>query len=116
MMRQFWLLDPIELGLDATQVSWESLPGATGYDVIRGDLGTLRATGGDFLAATQTCLLNGQPDTSTSHSAGSPDPGQGFWYLARTRDVVGKSTYDSGYSSQVGLRDQEVAGSGIDCQ
>ena len=115
MMRQFWLVDPPELSLDSTQISWDPLPGSTGYDVVRGDLGTLRTTGGDFVAATQTCVLNGQAVTSVSHSGGNLLPGEGFWYLNRTRDVVGKGTYDSGYSAQLGLRDQEIAGSGIDC-
>jgi hypothetical protein len=116
MMRQFWLLDPIALSLDETQIFWDALPGATGYDVVRGDLGTLHTSGGDFATATQTCLLNGQLATSVSHDAGNLDPGEGYWYLTRTRDVVGNGTYDSGYSSQVGLRDQEVAGSGVDCE
>ena len=116
MMRQFWLLDPIKLSLDATRINWDALPGATGYDVVRGDLGSLRSTGGDFAAATQTCLQNGQLNTSTPHTGGGLGSGQGYWYLVRTRDVVGKSTYDSGYSSQVGLRDQEIVASGVDCQ
>jgi hypothetical protein len=116
MMRQFWLLDPIRLSLDATQITWDPLPGATGYDVVRGDLGSLRSTGGDYAAATQTCLQNGQLDTTVSHTGGGLGSGQGYWYLARTRDVVGKGTYDSGYSSQVDLRDQEIVASGVDCQ
>ena len=115
-MRQFWLLDPIQLTLDATEIDWEELPGATGYDVVRGDLGTLQGTGGDYAAATQTCLLNGQAETEVSHTGGSLGSGEGFWYLVRTRDVVGKGTYDSGFSSQVGLRDQEILASGVDCQ
>lgn len=116
MMRQFELIDPIDLQLDETQVTWAQLPGATGYDLIRGDLGTLVSSGGDFAAATQACLQNGQPNTSISHTLGILAPGQGYWYLSRTRDVVGRGTYDSGFSSQVDLRDQEVLLSGVDCQ
>jgi spore coat protein A len=116
MMRQFWLIDPVEIVASATQLSWTALPGATGYDVVRGDLNTLRATDGNFAAATMACLQNGQPTTSISHAAGSPGPGQGIWYLSRTRDAVGMGTYDSGQTSQVGLRDQEIAASGVDCQ
>jgi hypothetical protein len=116
MMRQFWLVDPVMLRLSATHVYWEEVPGATGYDVVRGDLGILRDTGGDFAAATQACLSNGQQETSVSHTSGSPPPGAtGHWFLARTHDVIGKATYDSGSPYQVGLRDQEIAASLMDC-
>jgi hypothetical protein len=116
MMRQFWLLPPITLTLDETRIYWTAMPGVTGYDVVRGDLGTLRASGGNFAAATQTCMQNGQSDTSIGHGPGGLAPGQGHWYLTRSRDAAGRGTYDSGQPSQVGMRDQEIAASGVDCQ
>ena len=36
-------------------------------------------------------------------------------YLNRTRDAIGKGTYDSGSSFQVDMRDDEIVGSGADC-
>jgi len=83
---------------------------------VRGDLATLRATGGDFAAATQACALNGQPDLSYDYSNDpAPAVGTGYWYLSRTRDAVGNGTFDSGHSSQMGLRDTEIQASGASC-
>lgn len=116
MMRQFRTVSGVSLTASATEMTWGAVFGATGYDVVRGDLATLRSTAGDFAAATQACVLNGQPDGSYNHAM---DPalaaGQGYWYLSRTRDAVGKGTFDSGHSSQAGLRDGEIEASGVSC-
>jgi hypothetical protein len=116
MMRQFWLVPPIDLRMSASEAVWSALPGATGYDIVRGDLGILRSTGGDFAAATQACVQNGLASTSVLHTSANPAAGQGYWFLGRTRDAIGLGTYDSGHSSQAGLRDPGIAASGVDCQ
>ena len=108
------VLDDIELQLTDGLVTWDPVPGATGYDVVRGDLRTLRETGGNFFLATDSCILAGLPLTSVSQGL-PPLPGEGTWYLTRKRDAIGKGTYDSGSSFQVDLRDDEIAGSGDDC-
>ena len=109
MMRQFETVLPSQTTLDGTNVNWTSVPGATGYDVVRGALGGLLASRGDFSApgVDLTCLVNGLLVTSTPH-AGSPAPGEGFFYLTRSRDPIGAGTYDTGISSQVGRRDAEI--------
>ena len=43
------------LAVDVALLSWSPLPGASGYDLMSGDLGTLTATGGDFSAASNPC-------------------------------------------------------------
>ena len=89
---------------------------ASAYDVMRGEIGPLQTTGGNYAvpAVTRTCLANDSATTS------APDPlipvaGKGFWYLVRPIDTWGNGTYDTGYSSQVDLRDDEIAASGNDC-
>jgi hypothetical protein len=91
-----------KLGLD-TELSWSGPNGATEHDVVRGDLGVLRSSGGDFSAATLDCTANDDPFGSTLF-APSPAPAQGFWFLARAADCGG-GTYDSGGPSQVAPRD-----------
>jgi len=116
MMRQFRTVGGVELALDSTQITWPVEPGANGYDIIRGDLSTLHTSGGDFALATQACVLNAQPVNSWLHAGDPPlASGEGYWYLSRTRDAVGKGTYESGSSFQVGVRDAEIAASNNDC-
>ena len=100
-------------GTDA-ELSWGNLAGATGYDIVGGDLGTLRGSGGDFSQATDACLSNHRTTRSLLHSD-TPTPGEGIWYLVRGENCGGNGSYDSGGAWQVGLRDAEVAASGNDC-
>jgi hypothetical protein len=102
------------LRVDKTVLSWTAIAGATGYDVVRGGLGALRQTAGDFTTSTEECLANDLPDTSLPYAA-MPSPGQGFWFLTRGMNCGGNGSYDSGASSQVGQRDGEIAASGSGC-
>jgi spore coat protein A len=116
MMRQFRTVDGVSLIASATELGWSEVAGATGYDVVRGDLATLVAGGGDFTASTEACVLNGQPDLSYDHATDPPlAAGEGYWYLSRTRDAVGNGTFESGSSSQAGHRDAEIEASGVAC-
>jgi len=102
------------LDMMPTGLSWTPLLIATVYDVIAGDLATLRATGGDFTVATQTCLADDQ--TGTVLSIGTePGPGAGFWFLVRGVAGAVNLSLDTFTSSQVGLRDAEVAASAAAC-
>ena len=90
---------------------------ATGFDVVLGDVDTLRSSGGDFSQATATeeCLENNLTATDLAYS-----PGDGLWFLVRgvncAEGINGShGTYDSAGSGQVGLRDAEIAASGNDC-
>ncbi len=42
----------------ACLLSWSPIPGVEAYDVVRGDLGALRGTAGNFSPATTACLAN----------------------------------------------------------
>jgi hypothetical protein len=99
-------------GVDA-ELSWGVVAGATGYDVVAGDLAMLRSSGGDFVTTTSACPLNNLTTTTATDSS-APAAGQGVWFLVRGENCGGKGSYDSG-GAQVGLRDDEIAGSGSDC-
>jgi formylglycine-generating enzyme required for sulfatase activity len=95
------------------QLDWSGLPDATVYDVVRGELGLLRATSGDFGAATVECIADEQPSTSVTY-AGDPLSGDAFWFLVRGADCGG-GPYESGWPSQIGLRDPEIEASAGGC-
>ena len=95
------------------QISWTPLAGATGHDVARGEIGTLRASGGDFARSMSRCLANDTKGTTTSDGE-PPGSGNGFWYLQRGRNCGGAGTYDSGAVPAEG-RDREIESSGSAC-
>jgi hypothetical protein len=95
-------------------LSWTKVAGATQYDIVVGDLGLLRSSGGDFSLATTECL----DDNCTTHKKffepGS-EPFEGAVVMVRGTNCGGNGSYNSGGISQVGLRDAEIAASGNDC-
>jgi hypothetical protein len=95
-------------------VSWSPAAGATGHDIVTGDLDALRAGAGDFAAATIGCLDDNRT-TTTLLDAAPLAPGQGEWFLVRGQNCGGNGSYDSGGSAQTGARDGEIAASGSDC-
>jgi gingipain R len=121
-----WNIDDVEIwavpegtariALDVARdgLSWTAIQGAVAYDVVLGDLETLIASGGDFTAATQACVADEVEATSDGY-AGNPDPGQGHWILVRGVSSQGPMTFQALYPSQVGLRDEEIQGSGVGC-
>ena len=102
-----------QLHVERGLLSWGAISGASGYDVMRGSLETLRA-GGDFTAATKECLGHNEPATSISHSA-EPASGKGYWYLVRATACNVGGTYDSGAPSQSGSRDAGIEASTVEC-
>ena len=106
-------------GSDDTLI-WQALAGATGYDVVKGDVATLIATSGDFSQATTMCRQENRTSTILT-IPDVPSLGQILWYLVRGVNCVeaitgSHGTYDTGAVSQVGLRDAEIAASGNDCR
>jgi len=94
-----------KLGSDLT-LEWASLPGATSYDVVRGELSLLRETGGDYATATLECLANSEPSTSLVY-VGNPAPGDAFWFLVRGSGCE-SGTFDVDSPSQSDPRDAEI--------
>ena len=102
---------PIEMfrGAEPFEASlvWTAMPEAWGYDVVQGDLGILRSTGGDFSLATQTCLAN---DLSATVAPANDMPAAGgiSFYLMRAENCGGAGTYDSGMPGQAAPRDAGI--------
>lgn len=92
-----------------SELAWDAEANATAYDVVRGDLGVLAATG-DFASATEECLADDLVTTSLPYSA-EPAPDEGFWFLVRGGNCGGAGSYDSGAPSQSGSRDAGIEAS-----
>ncbi len=99
---------------DGDRVAVLIRPEASAYDVVRGDLGLLRSSHGDFAVATQLCLAN-DLEGSQAIDPSAPGAGQGFWYVARSVRGGEVSTYDSGAPRQLASRDAGIAASGRGC-
>ena len=95
-------------------LSWPALSGATGYDVVRGNLVALRSSGGNFAWATETCLADNQAPTGLDDFP-TPALGTGFFFLVRGTTCSGSGTYDTTSPKQVGSRDAEVNAAPITC-
>jgi cysteine-rich repeat protein len=93
---------------------WASVPAATGYDLVRGDLSLLQSSAGDFTTATQACMANNVVPTSLAFTA-TPPVSQGWWFLLRAATPGGPGTYDDGSPSQVGSRDAEINAAAASC-
>ncbi len=109
----------VALAVDAApgeaRLAWDSAPGATGYDAVRGLLSILAATAGSFADATESCLADDLAATSLEDDA-LPVEGDAFWYLVRAVDCGGPGTYDSASPGRVaGLRHPGIALSSERC-
>jgi len=104
----------VNLAMENGGLSWSRVGTATGYDLVRGDLGALLASGGDFRVSTLECMADDLAGSALLDSA-VPTAGSGFWYVARAVMPVGRGTYDSGSDSQVGSRDVEIDTSALSC-
>ncbi len=95
-------------------LAWPGALNATHYDVVRGPLGALAASGGDFAAATDACLAN---DTTslTADDADPPGAGAGSWYLVRAANGAGSGTYDDASPGLAAPRDAGIAAAAVAC-
>jgi hypothetical protein len=93
---------------------WDAFPGASVYEIARGNLNALRSTVGNFASSLLNCIENRSVDTLAT-DAGTPSSGSGIYYLVRYQDACNnRSTYDSGSPSQIGSRDAEIDGTILD--
>ena len=100
-------------GPGQADLHWSGPVGAAGWDVVRGWLDSLSASGGNFTTSTDVCLANNTTAAGTNDAA-SP-PGNGFWYLVRPVNCGGAGSWNSGAPSQSGSRDEEISQSGRSC-
>ncbi len=95
-------------------IAWNAVPPATRYDLVRGDVRSLLASGGDFSVAVRECLADDTPWTFAS-DPNVPAAGEAFFYASRPSEPAAVATYDSLGSGQVGSRDAEIDASTYGC-
>ena len=102
--------------VDAQKLRWDPLDLVTGYDVIRGSLSVLRASGGDFRSAVLACVQNDGPLHTVDVAAPIPPVGSGFFYLVRPIGWNGTpGTYDGENPGQAAPRDASIHSSPSAC-
>lgn len=97
-----------------TVLSWAPVPGATGYDVVRGNLAALATSAGDFSRSTDACLAN-FATANTIRDQAIPAEDEGFWYLVRPSNCGGAGSFDGGGSRQAASRDPGIAAAPSSC-
>jgi len=83
------------------RVYWNDVAGALGYDVISGDVGSLKVDGGHVTLGAVRVLARLTATSSWTEFGGSagmgmaaaPDRGKAFFYLVQYRDARGTSGY-----------------------
>jgi hypothetical protein len=105
-------VDVAALTLAGNDLSWDPVAEATGYDIVRGSLVGLSELG--LTATVGGCLYDDEPSSLVSDPEPLP-PGEGFWYLVRSANCGGSSSYGSGEPTLPQTRDEAVAASGLDC-
>jgi hypothetical protein len=100
----------LTLTVTRDSLEWAGPHCPLGYDLILGDLGVLRQSGGDFQQATEACLLDDGLSTGAPFAV-DPGSGEGFWFLVREFG----GSYDSAGTGQVQSRDASIAASGVAC-
>lgn len=102
----------MRLHANAADLSWEEESNDSApWDVVYGDLGVLRSSGGDFAAASMACLARDYWGSALAFDF-DPAPGQGFWFLARRFD----GTFADGAPEQTGDPDAGIANSSAACR
>ena len=106
----------MKLSTTSSGVSWTVDDEAKSYDVIRGDLHALRATGGDYTPSVSACLASLATGVNAP-DAGVPLPGQDWYYVLRSRysGALDPGSWDDGGPGQQGSRDTEIAASANGC-
>ncbi len=103
------------VNLAGNAASWNAVTAAVTYDVVRGDLAILRATGGDFTQALEACSADNQPATALP-LGGSPPVGSGWWFIGRPNYPGGPGTYDDGWGmAQAAPRDASINAAPATC-
>jgi hypothetical protein len=103
--------------------TWDA-GGSSAYDVVSGDLETLRSSGGDYTAAldalpaaASVCVADNTSSLSLTDPNGAPQVGVGSFVLLRPAAIAcpAHGTFDEGQPAQVGGRDAEIAASSRAC-
>jgi hypothetical protein len=102
---------PLTVDVDLAGLTWGPPACSPGYDIVRGDVGALRASGGDFSTATAECLADNHAGTTFPYVA-TPSPGAASWFLVRRVITGGSGTYLGRPGSD---QRRQIAASGNNC-
>jgi hypothetical protein len=97
----------------AVHLAWNAVAGASGYDLLRGDVATLVASQGDFGQAVDACLANDGPALAAD-DADMPPLDDAFFYILRAVNCGG-GTWDEGDAAQAAPRGPSIATSPSAC-
>ena len=97
----------IQFGVANPEETVEGDDAGIDYDVVRGDLLSLRASGGDFGVASIDCREEDSADTASTVAV-PPVPGEPYFYLVRSQRECRHGTFDTGQLGQQGGRDLEI--------
>jgi hypothetical protein len=88
-------LQPSSAGATTVRVYWPAVTGATGYDVITGDLGSLRVDQGVLNLGAVRVLARETAQTTVSETTTAPGPavGRGYFFLIQQRTAAGPVGY-----------------------
>jgi len=103
----------VQMAPGSLEVSWDAVNGATSYDVVRGDLETLRTTEGNMGSTVDLCVANNL-DALAVEDPPSASP-TSAWYLVRDCNCGGGGTSSSGTAAEQPGRDSSIAGSPAAC-
>ncbi len=99
---------------DHTTMTWSPVPAAVLYDLYKGDLASLRTSGGDFGAAARGCIEDDGTDTQAVDPE-VPLPNQAFVYLVRASNCAGQTgTWNEG-GAQLAPRDPTIGSGALSC-
>jgi hypothetical protein len=98
---------------DTVTLEWTAVPDASGYDVIRGDLQTLRE-GGAFWDSVESCLADNQVDRLSADDIDSGSSAWTFW-LVRAVNCGSAGSWNSGGSGQSGDRNPQINPEPLSC-
>jgi hypothetical protein len=101
------ILDVADTG-EGTVVSWDAVPGARYYKIVRGEVANLKRSSKSFHLGSLDCLASGTVSTSVTTPA-VPAPGEAFFYLVEYDDGL-----PCGYGTESAAKDR-FAPSGQAC-
>ncbi|MCU0231188.1 MAG: right-handed parallel beta-helix repeat-containing protein [Acidobacteria bacterium] len=105
----------LTLAPDRRSVSWTARPDALSYDVVRGELAALGASGGSFSASLAQCVEDDSPDAATDDRF-VPAAGSGTYLLARPNGPASDSgSWDDDADGLTATRDAGIAASPSAC-
>ncbi len=101
------------LRVNLDSLDWASAANSVTYDVVRGDLAALRASGGNFSVATTDCLADDLQSNKLIDTF-VPARDAGAWYLVRGAHCI-EGTWNEPGAGQIGSRDAEISASPAAC-